>query len=295
MTREISGVGIGLRDDNVEALLRTRRKVDWLEVTPENWLGHSCKMRRLLDACIERWPITPHCVSVSVGGRDPLDAAWIAEVEALSRRAGAPFWSDHLASCTHRGVLTGQLLPVPRTERYLDHVAERAREIAGRTGRPFLVENLTSYMRAPVAVDAIDEVEFLGNLCEESGAGLLLDVNTVYINSMNHGFDAGDWLDRVPLAAVRQIHVAGHTTKPDLVIDDHSGPVPEAVWALYRRVIRRAGRPIPTLIEWELGVPSLDALLDEVDRARCEMRRALEPALVEACARSTRREEVSPC
>ena len=277
MARAIAGVGIGLRDDLANDLLATTREVDWLEITPENWLCQGGWAGRVVDACLERWPMSPHCVSVSVVGREPFDAAWLGEVERLSRRAGAPWWSDHLACSTFGGVVTGQLMPIPTTLPFLDLAVTRVTELMGRTSAPLALENLTAYARAPAATreEAIDEPEFLHRIAEATGAGILLDVNTVYINAENHGFDAAAWLDRLPLEHVWQIHLAGHSRTDRLVMDDHTGPVPDAVWALYRRVLRRAGRMIPTLIEWDTGVPSLDALLDEVDRAREQARWAL--------------------
>src|SRR5262245_30497499 len=145
MTRPIAGFGLGLRDELAAELLQTSRTVDWLEVTPENWLCQGGWARRTLDACIERWPISPHCVSVSVAGPDPFDTRWIEEVETFSRRAGAPFWTDHLACSTFGGVVTGQLIPLPTTPDFLQHVIARLSVLKHLTDTPFAIENLTHY------------------------------------------------------------------------------------------------------------------------------------------------------
>lgn len=281
VARALSGVGLALRDELAAELLVSPRadQVDWLEVTPENWLCQGGWAKRMLDACIERWPVSPHCVSLSIAGPDPLDARWIEEVEALSERAGSPWWSDHLACSTFDGVVSGQLVSVPNTPAFLDHVVARVSELQRRASTPFAIENLNHYARKPGAIDALDEARFLSSVAKATGAGILLDVNTAFINATNHGFDAGAWLDAVPIAHVRQIHLSGHSFEDGLVIDDHTGPIPEGVWALYRRVIARAGTLIPTIVEWDRGVPHLDAVIDEVERARSEARLALAMAI----------------
>jgi uncharacterized protein (UPF0276 family) len=150
------------------------------------------------------------------------------------------------------------------------------RDAETRVGAPLLLENATFYAHMPGCT--MDEGAFLRAVCEASGCGLLLDVNNVYVNSQNHGFDARAFLDAVPLERVRQLHVAGHTLMDGVIIDTHIGPVIDEVWALYRHVLARAGRLIPTLIEWDQEIPPLDRVLDEVDRARAEAAAALASA-----------------
>lgn len=278
------GFGVGLRTPFAEALATTDRAVDWIEVTPENWVRHGGRRRRLLDACLERFPAVPHSVSLSLGGADPLDADFLAAIDRLSRRmcggAGAPWWSDHLCYSTVNGALTHDLLPLPLSDEAADRAIARTREVMEQVESPFLVENITFYSRMPGS--HLDEASFVSRVVEESGCGLLLDVNNVWVNGQNQGFDAFECLDRLPLHRVRQIHVAGHTRRGEVIIDTHIGPIIEPVWALYRHAIARIGHPVATLIEWDQDIPPLGQVLDEVDRARTEAAAALAGAAASA-------------
>jgi uncharacterized protein (UPF0276 family) len=216
--------------------------------------------------------VIPHGLSLSIGGPDPLDDAWIAEIAAFCRRVGAPFWSDHLCYTTAGGVNHTDLLPLPFTEETVDHVVARIAEVRKRTDVPLALENLTYYARMP---GTMEEVSFLRAVVERADCGLVLDVNNVYVNAKNHGGDPYATIDRMPLDRVWQLHLAGHTRTDELIIDTHIGPVCDEVWALYRHTLARAGRMIPTLIEWDLEIPSIDQVLDEVDRARAHAATAL--------------------
>ena len=267
------GFGVGLRTPFATEIATTARAVDWLEVTPENWVTLGGRKRRMLDACIERFAVVPHTVSLSVGGRDPLDPAFLSAIDALCRRTRAPWWSDHLCYSTVNGAYTHDLLPLPLSDEAADLAIARVRQVMERVETPFLVENITFYAHMPGG--NLDEATFLGRVVEESGCGLLLDVNNVWVNARNHGFDARAFIDRLPLHAVRQIHVAGHTRKDGVIIDTHIGPIIDEVWALYRHALSRIGHPVATLVEWDQDIPPLDEVLDEVDRARAEAAAAL--------------------
>jgi uncharacterized protein (UPF0276 family) len=274
--RSLSGIGLGLRKPFAGALLSSsQRAPDWLEVTPENWVFFGGKARRTLDAAAERFAIVPHSVSLSIGGLDPLDDALIGAVADLCARTGAPFWSDHLCYSSVAGAPLHDLLPLPFTDEVVEHVALRAREVRRRTGVPLVLENATFYAHMPGAT--MDEATFLSRVVEASGCDLLLDVNNVYVNSLNHGFDPRAFLARVPWDKVRQLHLAGHTHLDGVVIDTHIGPIADPVWDLYRHTLQLAGRLVPTLIEWDQEIPALDVVLDEVDRARREAQLALGP------------------
>lgn len=273
--KELRGIGVGLRRPYARELLETQRRVDWVEVTPENWVFSGGWRRRTLEACAERWPMVSHSVSLDVGGDGPLDDAFLAAVARLNERLDAPFWSDHLCYSAVGGAPLHDLLPLPFTDEAVEHVAARAAECRRRAGLPLVLENATFYAHMPGA--EMDEAEFLARTLEASGCGLLLDVNNVYVNSLNHGFDPAAFLARLPLERVRQLHVAGHTVEEGVVIDTHIGPVIDPVWRLYEETLRRAGRLIPTLVEWDQEIPPLDVVLDEVDRARACAVRALGP------------------
>ena len=271
--KEVSGFGVGLRTAFAAEIATAERAPDWLEVTPENWVRHGGRRRRHLDACIERFAVVPHSVSLSLGGPDALDGSFLAAIDDLCRRAGSPWWSDHLCYSTVNGAQTHDLLPLPLSEEAAERAAARAREVMRRVETPFLVENITFYSHMPGG--DLDEAGFLRRVVEEADCGLLLDVNNVWVNAENHGFDARAFVDRLPLERVRQIHVAGHTRIDRVIIDTHIGPVIDEVWALYRYAIARIGRPVPTLIEWDQEIPPLGVILDEVDRARAESAAAL--------------------
>jgi uncharacterized protein (UPF0276 family) len=270
---QIEGFGVGLRSRFVRELLGTTRAVDWLEITPENWMFYGGSKRHLLEAAAERWPIVPHGVSLDVGGLGALDAPYLSEMSRLVRSLDAPFWSDHLCYSSIDGRPLHDLLPLPFTHEAVENVGRRAREAADRVGRPLLLENATFYAHMPGG--EMTERAFLLAALAAGGCDLLLDVNNIYVNSLNHGGDPYAFIDALPLDRVRYVHVAGHTRVDDVVIDTHIGPTPDPVWALYRHATRRAGRVLPTLVEWDQEIPALDVVLDEVDRARAEASAAL--------------------
>ncbi|XXF80402.1 DUF692 domain-containing protein [Myxococcaceae bacterium GXIMD 01537] len=263
------GAGIGLRREFRDALPRTPRALDWVEIIPENFLLAGGRPRRMLDACAERWTLVPHGVGLNVGGPDPLDGDYLAALAALIERVDAPYFSDHLCYSRLGGTHLHDLLPLPFNEEAVEHVVPRVREVMARIGRPFLLENPSYYARMPGAT--LSEADFIRHVVEEAGCGLLLDVNNVWVNAVNHGYDARAFVDALPLERVGQIHLAGHERRPGVVIDTHGARVCEEVWALYRYVLARTG-PVSTLVEWDQFIPSLDAVLDEADAARAVLR-----------------------
>ena len=236
-------------------------------------MGFGGERAAVLSACAERWPLVSHSVSLSLGGPDPLDPALLTGIEALRRQVDFAWWSDHLCYSSAHGVQFLDLLSLPAHEEAIEHTARRIREAQARVDAPLLVENISYYAHMPGSV--LDDAAFTRAVVERADCGLLLDVNNVYVNSLNHGFDPRACIDVMPLERVRQLHLAGHSRVEELVIDTHTGPIVDEVWALHRYTLRRAGRLIPTLVEWDLEIPPLDEVLDEVDRAREEASRAL--------------------
>ena len=275
MPRQISGIGVGLRLQYAAELAKTERPIDFIEIMPENWVCFGGKRRRHLDACAERFPSTTHSVSLNIGGGDPLDGELLDATAELLRRVEAPFFSDHVCYSSVRGQPVSDLLPLPFTREVIDHTAARIIEARDRVGCPLALENATFYSHMPGA--EMDEASFLCQLLEAGDCGMLLDINNVYVNSQNHGFDPRAFIDRMPLSRVWQMHLAGHTRVDDTIIDTHIGPIIEPVWDLYRYTLRRAGRLIPTIIEWDQDIPSFAAVVDEVDRARVAAAEALAP------------------
>jgi len=270
----VAGVGVLLLHEYAEDLLAADPAIDFIEVMPENWARFGGRRGRLFAACLERWPAVSHSISLSIGGPEPLDGEFLRVIAALARAHALPWWSDHLCFSRAAGGYTHALLPLPHTDEVVAHVVGRVREAQAQVEAELVLENVATYARLPD--DALAEPTFVAAVVEGAGCGLLLDVNNIVVNAHNHGLDAEAYVDALPLARVREIHVAGHRPRGELLLDDHTGPVPEVVWSLYRRAIRRAGRAIPTIVEWETEVPPLDVLMAEVARARVESARALE-------------------
>jgi uncharacterized protein (UPF0276 family) len=267
--RQLAGIGVGLRDAFAAELVHTTRRVDFLEIVPECWT----KARTtLLAPHLERWPIVPHSTALSIGGPEPFDGEYIRTMREICRQIAAPFFSDHICYSFINGLHTGELLPLPFSEEAAEHTVRRIREVQDRLDVPLVLENASYYATMPGTL--MDEASFILTLLSETECGMLLDVNNVYVNSRNHAFDPYAFIDRMPLDRVWQLHVAGHGQVPSfprvagLILDTHRGPIIEDVWALYRHTLTRAGRLIPTIIEWDLVIPPLDVVLDEVDRAR---------------------------
>lgn len=266
--RELQGVGIGLRKALFEPLLASGRRVDWLEVVSENYLDATGRADAMLARFADRWPIVPHGVALSVGNAPP--AGYVDKLAALAARLDPPFTTDHCcySSIGARNFL--DLLPLPRHDEAIARIVTNARTVMAATGRPLVLENITTYAEMPGST--YDEGTFLRRVAEQAGVGLLLDVTNLYLNAVNHGHDPLDLLDAFPLEHVRQLHLAGFTEEGDVLLDTHAAPIAEPVWNLFVEVIKRRGA-IPTLIEWDQHIPALDVVLDEADRARSLMER----------------------
>lgn len=269
MTRTLHGFGLGLRPQHYDALLRgDDGAVDWLEIVSENYMVEGGRPLAMLDRIAERWPLAMHGVALNIGGSDALDRDYLRALSQLARRVRPALVSDHLCWTRHAGVQLHDLLPLPQDEDTLRHVAARVRQVQDALGTQLVLENVSSYLR--FANDTLGEAEFLSALVAETGCGLLLDVNNVYVNAHNHGIDAIEYLAALPAHAVKQIHLAGHSTDAlgsGLLIDTHDAPVCDEVWALYAQARRRFGE-VPTMIERDDHIPPLAELLAELDIAR---------------------------
>lgn len=259
------GAGIGLRREHFEALPVTQRALDWVEITPENFMRHGGRNRRALARCRGRWPVVPHGVSLNLGGLDPLEDAYLDDLRALCAWLDAPFFSDHLVYSRVGGVHLHDLLPLPMNDETVAHVVPRLAAARERVGRPFLLENPSYYEVMPGST--LDEATFLTRVLEAADCGLLLDVNNVWVNAQNHGYDPFDFVDALPLARVGQVHLAGHEVRDGVIIDTHGAAVPDPVWRLFEYVLSRTG-PVTTLVEWDQDVPAVEVVLAQADRAR---------------------------
>jgi len=259
------GFGLGLRPAHYESILAEAPRIDWFEAISENYMVGGGKPLRWLERIRERYPLVLHGVSLSIGSTAPLDRAYLIELKALAERVQPAWISDHLCWTGIAGRNLHDLLPLPQTEEAVRHVAARVREVQDFLGRRILLENVSSYVS--FTYSALPEWEFLRAVAEAADCLLLLDVNNIYVNSRNHGFDPLEYLRAVPPRRVQQIHLAGHSRNGELLIDTHDHPVPEPVWALYGEAVRRFGA-VATMIERDDRIPPLAELVDELDRAR---------------------------
>jgi uncharacterized protein (UPF0276 family) len=257
--------GIGLRAPHFAEIIARRPALDFLEVHSENFFAAGGPAIAWLERFAAAYPLSLHGVGLSLGSADPLDERHLARLRALADRVQPLLVSEHLSWSSIGGRHANDLLPLPFTEEALDHVCARIGRVQDRLGRAILVENVSSYVR--LAESAIPEWEFVAEVARRAGCGLLLDVNNLYVNAANHGFDARRYLQAIAPGTVGEIHLAGHEAVGGLLIDTHGTPVAEAVWSLYREAVARFGSR-PTLVEWDTDIPALDVLLGEADRAR---------------------------
>jgi len=268
----IAGFGLGLRSEHYRDFVAARQRVDWLEVISENYLVAGGKPLHYLDRIRRDYPMAMHGVSLSIGGSDALDPSYLRQLRALMDRIQPDWVSDHLCWTGTSSLNLHDLLPLPYTEACLQHLVRRVAQVQDTLGRPLLLENVSSYVR--YLADEMNEWEFIVELVRRSGCELLLDVNNVYVSSVNHRFDPHTFIDALPIAAVRQIHLAGHEDHGNYLIDTHDYPVCAAVWELYAHAVRRLGA-VPTMIERDDDIPPLELLIAELDRARLVAQRAL--------------------
>jgi uncharacterized protein (UPF0276 family) len=259
------GFGLGLRPEHYRDFLERRPRVDWLEILSENYLVPGGKPLAHLDAIRRDWPMAMHGVSLSIGSADPLNERYLRELKALAERVQPAWISDHLCWTGVDHANLHDLLPLPYTEAALRHVAVRVARVQDVLGRRLVLENVSSYVA--FAGDEMREWDFLAELARRADCELLLDVNNVYVSAVNHGFDAHAFIDALPPARVRQIHLAGHEDRGTYLVDTHDHPVCDGVWELYRYTVARLGE-VPAMIERDDHIPPVDELVRELDLAR---------------------------
>jgi len=257
-----AGFGLGLRKEHYRDFLETEQAVDFVEIISENFMACGGRPLRTLEAVRERHPVAMHGVSLSLGSPEGLDADYLAELKALARRIDPMWLSDHLCWTRVGGFATHDLLPLPYTQEALDTCVANLRYAQDVLERPLLVENPSSYVT--FSKSTMSEWAFLAELSRETGCYLLLDVNNVWVSSVNHGFDPLEFLHGIPADRVRQIHLAGHSAGLEgMLIDTHDAPVCSAVWQLYARAVERFGA-CATMIERDDAIPPLPELLAEL-------------------------------
>lgn len=271
--------GIGLRSRHHEDAAAGRPGVSWLEVHTENYFQDGGPQVLALERARTHYALSLHGVGLGLGSVAPLDRAHLARVKRAVQRFEPALVSEHACWGHAGGEHFNDLLPLPYTEEAVELLAARVRQVQDFLGRQILVENLSSYVA--YCASRLTEWEFLAAVVERSGCGLLLDVNNVYVNTVNLGLDSERFIASIPAAAVQQIHLAGHRRNcigtRDLLIDDHGSAVCAEVWKLYERAIERLG-PVPTLIEWDTDVPVLEVLVAEARKADRILERSRELA-----------------
>jgi uncharacterized protein (UPF0276 family) len=256
--------GIGLRAPHYRDILEQHPDIGWLEVHSENYFGEGGQPHDFLEQLRDRYPLSLHGVGLGLGSIDPLDIDHLRKLRRLIDRYQPGLVSEHLCWSAVHGRHLNDLLPLPYTEEALDHVCRRVDGVQSFLGRQILVENISAYVR--FRHSTIPECAFLQTLAERTGCGILLDVNNIYVNAVNHGFDAKEYLAKIPAAAVQEIHLAGFDERGSCLIDTHGRAVAAAVWALYRETVQRIG-PRPSLIEWDTDIPALSVLVGEAAKA----------------------------
>lgn len=261
--------GIGLRPAHYQAVLEQQPEAVWFEAHSENYFGAGGLPLRYLETIRRDYPVSLHGVGLSLGSTDPLNSRHLDRLAALIKRIQPGLVSEHLSWSSVDGAFINDLAPLPYTEEALDHFSERVDAVQNRLGRALLIENPSTYLE--YRHSTLGEAEFLAQLACRTGAGILLDINNVFVSCFNHGWDAQRYLAEIPGERVAELHLAGHTRKVfaegEILIDTHDQPVCPAVWELFAEALRLFG-PKPVLIERDANMPPLEQLLAEADHAQ---------------------------
>jgi uncharacterized protein (UPF0276 family) len=257
----VTGSGLGLRRDLLDEVQdQASLPIDFLEVAPENWIHVGGDLGKRFRSLTERYPFVSHGLSLSLGGPSPLDDKLLLDIKRFLGEHQIRCYSEHLSYCSDDGHLY-DLMPIPFTEEAVRYVAERIRHTQELLERRIAIENV-SYYAAPGK--KIDEIDFINAILEEADCDLLLDVNNIYVNSINHRYDAETFLKALPAKRIAYVHIAGHYQEDvDLIVDTHGADVIDPVWELLNKAYAHFG-VIPTLLERDFNIPPLDELLGEV-------------------------------
>ncbi len=259
------GCGLGLRSRYYQEILTQRPPVDFFEIISEDYMVDGGNPLYYLDKVRELYPIVMHGVSMSIAGTDPLNKEYLKKLKALIQHVQPAWISDHCCWTGVNGKNMHDLIPVPYNQEALDHIAYRIQEVQNYLGQRIAIENVSSYVSFKNS--EFTEWEFLAELCKKADCLLLLDINNIYVNSFNHGFDPLDFINGIPVDRVQQFHLAGHTNNGDVILDTHDAPIIEEVWKLFEVALKRFGY-VSTLIERDDKFPPFSELLDEVALVR---------------------------
>lgn len=261
------GFGVGLRTPHFPYLMQHEHwGLDWFEIISENFIDNYGFARHVLEKVRAKKPIVMHGVSMNIGSSDPLNQSYLRKLKQLAHEIEPEWISDHLCWTGVMGVNSHDLLPMPLTEESLHHVVARVQFVQDCLRRPLVLENPSTYLA--FQQNTYTEWDFLSELVKQTGCGLLLDVNNVYVSSHNHGYDPETFIRNLPHDRIVQMHLAGPTLMGDCLIDTHDQPVPEKVWYLYQLAQSLSGGQVSTLLEWDANIPEFPALLAELNKAR---------------------------
>jgi uncharacterized protein len=258
------GIGIGLRIPHYQHILEKKPVVDWFEIISENYMIDGGRPLAILDSILEQYRVVQHGVSMYFGSTQPLNREHLKRLKALVRRTGTPWLSDHLCWGSVDGRYSHDLLPLPYTWEAVEVAAKNIRLVQDFVEVPVVLENVSSY--AEFHESEMTEWEFLTEVVERADCGILLDVNNIYVSSINHEFDPAEYVDYIPVGRVAQIHIAGHSRYERFILDTHDHPVIDPVWKLYERALGRTG-PTATLLEWDDRIPPFEEVHNEALKA----------------------------
>lgn len=267
------GVGLGLRRSLFPQILAHHEKIDWLEIVPENIMGKGGRAMAILkEAQAAGFPIISHGVNLSIGSAEGFDEDYLRDLQALFDIVKPAWFSDHLTFSRAEGVYLNDLFPLPHTRETVDFVVKQIKALQSRFEQPFLIENASIY--AKFGHEELTEAQFLSEILEGADCGLMLDVNNVYVNAQNHGYDAQDFLGQIPLERTVQIHIAGHLRLKHMIVDTHGAEVCDEVYGILRTVLERT-TVHGILLERDQNFPNFAELLDELEQIRAVQREAL--------------------
>ncbi|QMT59505.1 hypothetical protein HBNCFIEN_00871 [Legionella sp. PC997] len=259
------GFGLGLRPDYYEVILEQKPNLDWFEILTENYMVPGGKPLYYLDQIRAHYPVVMHGVSLSIGSADPLDKHYLKQLKELATRIEPEWISDHLCWTGVNGINAHDLLPIPYTREAVNHIVSRIQQVQDFLGRSILIENVSSYLTYKQS--EMYEWEFILEIVKQADCYILLDVNNIYVSSVNHQFNPMDYICAMPPERVAQIHLAGHSNHGNYIIDTHDAPVIQPVWDLYAATLQRLG-PISSMIERDDNMPPFGELLAEINHAR---------------------------
>lgn len=257
-------VGIGLRNPHLDALLTHQPSLGFVEIHSENWLSQTGPIAQKLTDIQKNYPISLHGVGLSLGSATGLDKQHLDNIAQLVDRVNPLFVSEHLSWGAYDGWHSNDLLPLPYHPQSIDVLVKHIDQVQQRLGRQILVENISSYAQFDVSV--MPEWEFVNHIIEKANCGLLLDINNIYVNAINHGFDAQHYLNNIAWSKVAEVHLAGYEQRDCLLIDTHSRPVQPPVWELFTQALLHLPSSSHVLVEWDSDLPPFEVLLQEAEK-----------------------------